>query len=340
MQRRNEARGAGFERSLIKKVLALALFILVTSVCINIYAKSSEESLDRIVAIVNDDVVTKSEFDRALSLAKIQLSQGNMGVPAKEVLHKQVLDQLINKKLQLQIAKQAGIHITDADIDRIVQNVAEKNNISVSELYKRINHDGMSTATYRTELHDQMTVQKLQQQEVGSRITVTADEITNYMHSTLWQNNSSKEYRLEDILIPLSDAPSSDEIADAKKRASGVVAKINQGQNFTEAAQKESGDDRALSGGDLGWRKLPEIPSAFAQYVTNMRAHEVAGPIQTPNGFHIIRLVDERATEAKGDAPNRTQVEQFLMQRKFEEHAQNWVSKMRSQAFITVNLKS
>lgn len=323
----------------MKRVLLLALLVLAT-VSFNTYAKSSGESLDKIVAIVNDDVVTKSELDRALSLARIQLSQSNTNVPGKEVLQKQVLDQLINKKLQLQIAKQVGINITSADIDRVVQNVADKNNISTSELYKRINQDGMSTATYRTELHDQMTVQKLQQQEVNSRITVTADEITNYMQSKLWQSNSSKEYHLEDILIPLSDTPSSDDIVDAKKRALGVIAKINQGQNFTEAAQKESGDDRALTGGDLGWRKLPEIPSAFAQHVVNMRTNEIAGPIQTPNGFHIIRLVDERAIESKSDAPNRTQVEQLLMQRKFEEHAQNWVSKMRSQAFVSVNLKS
>jgi len=323
----------------MKKVLLLALLVLA-NFSFNTYAKSSGESLDKIVAVVNDDVVTKSELDRALSLTKIQLSQANMNIPSKDVLQKQVLDQLINKKLQLQIAKQVGINITDADIDRVVQNVADKNNISTSELYKRINQDGMSTATYRTELHDQMTVQKLQQQEVNSRITVTADEITNYMQSKLWQSNSSKEYHLEDILIPLSDTPSSDEIVDAKKRAVGVIAKINQGQNFTEAAQKESGDDRALTGGDLGWRKLPEIPSAFAQHVVNMRTNEIAGPIQTPNGFHIIRLVDERAIESKSDAPNRTQVEQLLMQRKFEEHAQNWVSKMRSQAFVSVNLKS
>jgi len=150
-----------------------------------------------------------------------------------------------------------------------------------------------------------MTVQKLQQQEVATRITITPDEINHFMKSRLWQNNTNKEYHLEDILVPLADAPSSDDIDTARKHAQSVIAKINQGQSFTEAAKNESG------GGDLGWRKLPEIPSAFTQHVTTMKVDEVAGPIQTSNGFHILRLVAERSADGKSDAPNRTQVEQL-----------------------------
>ncbi|VVC75052.1 Chaperone SurA [Aquicella siphonis] len=321
----------------MKKTLLLTLLFVSALFCVSSEAGKNSEPLDQIVAVINDDVVTKSELNRALSIVRLQIAQGQMNSPSDSVLKKQVLDQIINKKLQMQIAKQVGINISDAEIDRVIQNVASKNNLSVDVLYQRINHDGMTTAEYRNELREQMTVQKLQQQEVGSHITVTPEEITSFMHSKLWQNNTSKEYHLEDILIPLSDSPSTDEIAAAKKHAQEVAAKINQGENFRAVAQKESSGSSALKGGDLGWRKLPEIPSAFAQYVVNMQPNEIADPIQTSNGFHIIHLAAERSAEAKNAAPDRAQVEQLLMQRKFEENVQNWLSKMRSQAFITMN---
>lgn len=324
----------------MKKIILFSLLLSAAVISFNSYAKSNDESIDKIVAVVNDDVVTKSELNRSLVVIKAQIAQGNISAPSDTVLQKQALDQLINKKLQMQIAKQVGINITDADVDKVVQNVAIKNNMSIQTLYERINHDGMSTADYRNELREQMTIQKLQQQEVAGHITVTPEEITRFMQSKIWQKNDNKEYHLEDILIPLSDTPSSEEVTTAKQRAQAVIAKLNQGQNFRDMAQKESGDHRALIGGDLGWRKLPEIPNAFAQHVVNMQPKEIAGPIQTPNGFHVIRLAAERATDSKTEAPNRTQVEQLLMQRKFEEHAQNWVSKMRSQAFITINKKA
>ena len=186
----------------MKKILliTMSLFLAHFSLTTQAKTKSDEFALDKIVAIVNDDVVTKSELNRSLSIAKLQIAEGHANAPSSDVLKKQVLDQLINKKLQLQIAKQVGIQFKDEDIDRIVQNVAEKNNISVAALYKRINSEGMSTTEYRNELREQMTVQKLQQQEVASRIIVTPDEINTFMHSRLVQNNNGiKEYHLEDV---------------------------------------------------------------------------------------------------------------------------------------------
>jgi peptidyl-prolyl cis-trans isomerase SurA len=315
----------------MKKIVLLSL-LMTAHFCL--YAHAAE--LDRIVAVINDDVVTQSELNHSLSMARVQLSQNHVNLPSDQVLKKQVLDQLINKKLQLQIAKQVGIDVSDEDIDHVVQNVASKNNISTDTLYQRISQDGIERSEYRRELHDQMVVQKLQQQEVGSRLSVTPGEINAFMQSKLWKNNTNKEYRLEDILIPLPDAPSPEQIAAAKKRADRVIAQLHEGQNFNTIAQKESGDSNALKGGDLGWRQLPEIPSAFAEQVVNMHVKEIAGPIQTANGFHIIRLTAERASGSQEATADRSRIEQLIMQRKFEEHVQNWVSKMRSQAFITI----
>lgn len=319
----------------MKKALSFCLLLCGTLFSIYSDAKTNEQSLDQIVAIVNEDVVTKSEYNRSLSTIKMQIAQEHASAPAENVLQKQVLDQLINRKLQLQVAKQAGIKVTDNDIDQAVDRVAKQNNMTVSELYQHINQEGMPTTDYRNEIRDQMTLQRLQQQEVINKVSVSPTEVANFMKSQAWQNNGAKEYHLEDILIPFSDTPSSDEIAKAKKHAQVVITKIHQGENFQAAAKAEASEHSA-QGGDLGWRKLAEMPSVFADQVIHMQTNEISEPIQAPNGFHILRLVASRSVDAQS-APSRKQIESMLLQRKFEEAVQSWVSRLRSQAFVQVN---
>lgn len=316
--------------------------VLITLCCsalltLNTYAKPADESLDRIVAVVNDDVITQTELLHAQSLAKMQLMQQRMSVPADDVLRKQVLDQLINKKVQLQTAKQVGINVTPADLDKAIQSIAQRNQMTVPMLYARLKQEGMNTDDYREEMRNMMTVQKLQQQELISHITISPDEITAFLNSKAWQANGSNEYHLEDILIPTSDTPSSEEITKARARAETLVSKIRGGMDFHAAAQAESGDKHALNGGDLGWRKLAEIPSAFAEPVVQMKKNAISEPIQTPNGFHILHLVASRASATQQSTPSRKEIEQLLMQRKFEEAAQNWISRLRSQAYVVTN---
>lgn len=306
--------------------------LLIVMACHQCFAKPAEV-LDSIVAVVNDDVVTQSEFKRSLTIAKAQISQGGMTMPSQSVFQKEVLDQLINKKLQLQIAKQAGIQISSADIDKIVQDIADKNNISVTALYQRIGQGGMSPSEYRDELRDQIAVQKLQQQEVAKRITVAPGEINTYLQSKLRQTNGgAKEYKIEDILVPLSDAPSAQEMASAKTRAQHAADKLSQGKPYTALAKEEPG----LESNDLGWRKLSEIPSVFVKQVTSLQPNEIAGPIQAGNGFHIIRLIAWRSAGGEPAAPDRDQAHQILMQQKFQQNVQTWLSKIRGQAFISM----
>lgn len=315
-----------------KSLLLITLFFCTILFYTNNYA-AQDQSLDEIIATVNEDVITKSELNRSLAIVKMQLLQSHLPKPEDKILKKQVLDQLINKKLQLQMARQANVYVNDEDLDNAVEAVARRNNVSVDDLYQRIARDGMSKTDYREEMRDQLILKKIQEQELISHITMTSDEVTNFLRSKNWINNASKEYRIEDILIPTSDTPSPEELLRAKQRAQNVLAKLKQKMSFKMVAQMESGEKHALQGGDLGFRKLPEIPSAFSDVVVHMKLNEVAGPIQTPNGFHIIRLVDER-TDSSAAAPDRRQVENLLFQRKFEEALQNWISRLRSQAFI------
>lgn len=312
--------------------------LLLSFICIShpLFAASNPQSLDKMIAVVNDDVITTSELNQAMQIAKSQLSSQNVSMPPDHIFKKQVLDQLINKKVQLQMAKQSGIDISDTELDHAIKQIATQNSMSVDTLYKQINQEGLSTHDYRAEMHDQLLIQKLQQSEIASKITISPQEVNTFMNSQVWHNNSAKEYRIEDILIPVSDTPSPDDLAKAKNIATNLVSKLKQGGDFHKIAQTESGQKNALQGGDLGWRNLPEIPSAFTEEVSHMNKSDVAGPIQTPNGFHIIRLADVRAKDGGKQKLDRKAVENLLLQQKFEEAMQGWVSKLRSQAFINV----
>jgi peptidyl-prolyl cis-trans isomerase SurA len=319
----------------MKKALLFIMLTLAASIVpVCGFAKQVDKSLDQIVAVVNDDVITTSELSHGMKLIKIQTSQHNLSTAAEAALRKQVLETLVNKKLQLQAAKQVGITVSEHDLDSAVKSVADMNRMSVADLYQRLSTEGMSVTDYKSEMREQLTIQKLQQQEVINRINISPEEVSSFMRSKAWQTNSSNEYHLQDILIPLSDAATSNDISAARKQSEAVMTKLNNGQSFESVTGSENS---AIKGGDLGWRKLPEIPSAFAEQVAHMQAKEVAGPIQTSNGFHIIRLAAVRALASKDGAPTRKQIENLLLQQKFEQAIQNWVSKLRSQAFINMN---
>lgn len=322
----------------MKRIIVLTAIIFYSLFHSSVFAKPSKQAIDQIVAIVNDDVVTRSELTLALNTIKSQISHETFSAPSDAAMQKQVLDQLINKKLQLQIAKQTGINIDEDEVDSTIKKVASQNNLTVEELYDRLKQDGMSTVAYRKEVREQVTIQRLQQQEVVNHISITPQEVNSFMQSNAWKANTAKEYRINDILIPVSDTPSTTELKGAKTRAEAIMAKLNSGKKFSEVARAESSGAQALQGGDLGWRKLPEIPSAFAEDIAHMQPKQIAGPIQTPNGFHIIQLMDSRALSGEQVINDRKQIEQLLLQRKFEEAMQNWVSKIRGQSFIETKI--
>ncbi len=316
----------------------LILATLCSLLALTTASFAGEQSLDATVAVVNDDIVTQSDLTTAMESAKMQIAQQNMSEPSDSVLRKQVLDQLINKKLQIQAAQQAGLDVTDDEVEKAITSIADRNHLSVTQLYSRLSAEGMSVSGYRTELRDQILIEKLQQQEVAGKIAVSPQEITAFLHSTVFQANASREYRLDDILIPTGDNPSPQALATAKQRALTVLTKIKNGVDFQKAAMTDSGGNNALQGGDLGWRKLAEVPNAFASKVITMNKNDVIGPIQTPNGFHLVKLADMRSGGgAAPQVPDRKTAENILLQQKFEQAVQNWVMKLRSQAFITLN---
>lgn len=321
----------------MKKFLMISLSVLCGLMLSNGFAatKSNEQTLDKIVVIVNDAVITESELNDKIDQTKKQIIASNSSLPPADVLRKQILQQMIDRKIQLQLADQAGIKVTDADVDKAIGRIAKQNNMTLNQLYQQLKQAGLSVPDYRKEIQDEMTIQTLEGHEIGSKINITPQEVKDYMRSKLYQASNNKEYHIEDILIALPEAPTSQQIQDAKKRADALLAKIHGGLRFSDAAIAESSGSKALQGGDLGWRKLAETPTAFADQIINMQVNDIAGPIQTPNGFHLILLAGVRNT--KGTALTSKQVEELLYQRKMEEGLQAWMTKIRSEAFINMH---
>jgi len=311
-------------------LLLLMLFMLPVT-----FAAIKGEPLDKIVAVINDAVITQSELDDSMDLIKKQMEASNVPIPTHAVLRKQILDQMINKKLQLQLADRMGLSVSDKDVDNAIRTIAENNKVSVDELYEKIKEQGMNLEEYHKEIHDQLTMQQVQQQAVASKINITQQEVDAFLRSKTWQAFNTKEYHLEDILITLPENPNPQEVAAAKKRAEELLKKIRGGLNFSEAAAAESGEANALQGGDLGWRKLPEIPAVFSNDLIHMQTGDLLGPVQTPNGYHLVKLTGIRSADAKlNPIQKNQQVRELIFQRKLEEGLQNWLSKIRSESFI------
>ena len=320
-------------------MLISTLAFCALSLCVSQVAaaktKTAPQPLDGIAAIVNDSIITQSELNDALSIARKQLAASNASTKSSADLHNHVLDQLVDKRLQLELAQAAGMKITDEQLDKAVDGIAKQNNISADELFAKLSSEGMTKESYMREIHDEMLIQQLEQQQVGSKIAIAPQEVNDFMHSKSWQANNNKEYHLEDILIPFPITPTPQDIQAAKREGQDVLAEFNKGITAQDIITGEATTNHTLQGGDVGWVKVPQIPPAIVDKIIHMAANQVLGPLQTPNGFHVIHLMGTRAgksTQNMADA--RKQVEQLIFQRKLNEGVQTWLAKIRSEAYI------
>lgn len=300
---------------------------------------SSPQSIDRIVAVVNNGVIVESELDEAMSKIKKQLIATNNATPSPDVLRKQVLEQLVNKRLQLQLADMVGLEVNEQTVDKTIESIAKKNHLTTAELYQELQKRGIDRDTYRKDIHDEYMIHQIQQQSIGSKITVSSQEVDDFMRSAAWLAHNNKEYHLEDILVILPDEPSTQDVVSARKKAEALLNTLREsGTNFHDAAIAESEGNKALQGGDLGWRKLPEIPSAFGNLILSGKEGDILGPIQTSNGFHLIHIAGIRHTEMNNKPKDQhAQIQQLIYERKYEEALQGWMTRIRGEAFINMH---
>ncbi|CAM2834064.1 peptidylprolyl isomerase [Legionella worsleiensis] len=250
-----------------------------------------KQLLDKVVAIVNDGVITSSELDAQVELSRKQIIAQKMQVPEESVLRKQVLQHLIDVDLQMQLAKQHGITVDTTELNEAIERVAKMNNLTLSQLREEITKQGITWQEYRQNIRKEMLISRLQQKAVGKDVQVTKEQVEQYLKTENTIDYSSVTFHLQNIVIPLSEEPTSEEIKSARANADKLLAKIRKGDDFSRLAIEESSGELALEGGDLGERHLAELPEIFAKEVVKMKVGQVAGPIRASNGFQLIKLV-------------------------------------------------
>jgi len=252
------------------------------------------EEIDRIVVIVNDDVITESEFNRQISNVKSDLRARNAKLPPERILRKQVLERMVNDKIQLQIAARSGVDVPDAMVDDAVRSLASRNNLTVDELERLLAGDGVPLASFRDNVKTQLTIRRLVEREIASRIAVTEEEIDSFLETQENQGTSASEFDISHILIRVSEGPGDAERGTAKQRAEQLVSELRGGLDFEQAAVANSEAPDALEGGRLGWRKPGQLPKLFMTALNGLEPGQVSDVLRSPNGFHILKLNDVR----------------------------------------------
>jgi len=253
--------------------------------------------LNRIVAIVNDDVIVSSELEDAIVDVIRQLQEKGTTVPDRPVLVKQVLERLVVDTLQLQIARNNGISIDDSMLNSEVQALAKENGVTLTQFREVLERDGYSYMNFREDLRRQLLIQQVRRQMVSSRIKVNEQEVDNLLATMKASGQGDVEYHLSHILVAIPEASGPEAIQQAEQRANGILERLRSGANFTDVAIAESDGQTALEGGDIGWRALGQIPSLFVDTVKNMQVGDVSDIIRSSGGYHIIKLVEKRGDE-------------------------------------------
>lgn len=269
---------------------------LMASLCV--VQDTSAQSLDSIVAVVNDDVVVQSELDHETALVIPQLQQQGTAVPPPDQLHKQVLERLILKRLQQQRARELGIEVEESALVETMSNIAARNGLTLAELKETLQAGGIRFEDFREDTRMQILTSRLQAQEVSRNIQVTDQEVDRFLERESSTLIPREQVRLQHILIALPENPSPDQVAKAERKAQGLVGKLRAGADFAALAAANSDGRTALQGGDLGWFEMAAVPSLVADLVYTLPKGAVTDPLRSPSGYNIIMMSD-----VKGGAP-------------------------------------
>ncbi len=252
--------------------------------------------LDRVVAIVNDGVVTQSDLDEQTAMIVDRLKEQKTQLPPADVLRKQVLDRLIVQEVQFQRAERIGLKVSDEQVNSALSDIAQRNNIALSQLPAALAQQGVDFGGFRDNIRKEITLQMLRQRDVLSKISVTPRELEQFIERLKKLPSEKDEYNLAHILLAIPPDSTQAQVDEIAKRAQEIYERAKT-EDFSRLAVAYSNSQTALEGGSLGWRKGPELPTVLAEIIVSLKPGEVSKPLATPNGYHLVKLVAKRSTE-------------------------------------------
>src|SRR5438067_1572128 len=255
--------------------------------------------VDRIVAVVNKDVVTYSELNEAVGMAERQLRRQGTPAPERAVLERQTLERLILDKAQLQLARETGIRIDELQLDRAVERIAQSNNMTLADFRRALEGDGVAFDAWRNEVRQQMILTRLREREVENRVQVSDTEVDLFLEQLKNHPDEGAEYNIAHILVRVPEGASPERIRQARSRAEQAGAEVRSGAPFARVAAGYSDAPDALQGGALGWRNHERLPELFADALAKMKPGDISEPLRSPAGFHIVQLIERRGTGAQ-----------------------------------------
>jgi peptidyl-prolyl cis-trans isomerase SurA len=255
--------------------------------------------IDWVVAVVNDDVITRNELDERLHAVTQQLQKQGTLLPPPEILERQMLERMITDMLQAQFAKESGVRVDDTQLDLALSRIAQQNGFpSLAEFRKRLEADGVNYGKFREEIRSEILTARLREREVESKLVITESEVDNYLANKEKMAGSEHELHLAHILVVIPEQASAERIKAALDKAERALAQLEEGADFAQVAAGYSDANDALKGGDLGWRQGDRLPPLFAEALQMLRPGEITPVLRSPNGFHILKLFDRRTSKA------------------------------------------
>ncbi len=276
----------------MKKIVKISLIAVLAFYQAMAVAKI--EILDRVVALVDKDVILASELVRRTNSIIVQIKERQQTVPPIDKLREQVLERLITESLQLQMAKRVGVRVSDTELDATLERMAAENKTTLAQFKQSIESQGTSWAIFREDFRDEIMISRVRSGVVSRRIQVSDKEIDALVAQINQQGESQTQYSIGHILLPLAESASPEEVASLREKAQQLVNELRNGANFQEYAITYSSGQNALSGGNLGWASLSQMPTLFAGSVRNMKVGEVSEPLRSGSGLHILRLNESK----------------------------------------------
>ena len=278
------------------------VFFLVAIALMGVNADLAAQSstaprlLDRVVAIVNNEVITESELQRREQQFLANLARQNMAAPNPSLLRKEVLERMINDRALLQLARESGVRVDEQTLDRSIARIADQNGLTVAGLRQQLESEGVAFSRFRQDIREEIILTRLREREVDNRVQVSENEIDTFMAAQGQSIQRVEEFKIAQILIRVSENATPEELATAQAKLKQAQAELRGDKEFAEVAKGFSDASDAAQGGSLGWRSADRIPKLFMDAVKEMTKGQISAVLRSPNGFHLLQLEDRRST--------------------------------------------